>query len=444
MRALSLTLVLFAASALAAQQAPPVHLINAPNASTKPSFGTVAAVRQLPNGRLLVNDVQRRQLVMLDQTLTTPTIIADSVTGGVNSYGPSAGGLIAYYADSSLFIDPRDLSMFVIGPAGNIVRVGAVPRSQDAGMLGNNIVGAPAVDSKGRIVYRSGIGMRMTTAPGKGGPGGGIIAPEFADTVPIVRVDLATRKLDTAAFFKIEKRKMNITQTEGRISMTTEINPMPLLDDFAVVSDGSIAIVRGQDYHVDWVNADGSITTSAKLPYDWQRLSDDDKVAVIDSARTAMERARSAAANAPPGSASPLNAAMATGMVVMNMSVGGEGGTRVASKAGAEGAAGASPLTFITPSELPDYRPVFTAGAAKADIDGNLWIRTTATRTGAIAGPIYDVVNRKGELIDRVQVPAGRVIVGFGKGGVVYMMARDDRGTWLERTTRGGTATATP
>ena len=86
---------------------------------------------------------------------------------------------------------------------------------------------------------------------------------------------------------------------------------------------------------------------------------------------------------------------------------------------------------------MPDYRPAFTTGAAKADADGNVWIRTSAVRTGSVGGgPIYDIVNRKGEVIDRVQVPAGRQIVGFGKGGVVYMQARDDKAAWIERTHR--------
>jgi hypothetical protein len=118
---------------------------------------------------------------------------------------------------------------------------------------------------------------------------------------------------------------------------------------------------------------------------------------------------------------------------------GGDGGgaVRKSVEGGAAGrAAGMPPLTFVNPSELPDYRPVVTAGSAKADLDGNVWIRTSATRAGAIAGPIYDVVNRKGELVDRVQIPSGRLIVGFGKGGVVYMMARDDKAAWLERTKR--------
>jgi hypothetical protein len=58
-------------------------------------------------------------------------------------------------------------------------------------------------------------------------------------------------------------------------------------------------------------------------------------------------------------------------------------------------------------------------------------------RAGSVGGgPIYDVINRKGEVIDRLQVPAGRQIVGFGKGGVVYMQARDDKAAWIERTHR--------
>ena len=48
-----------------------------------------------------------------------------------------AGALIGFFGDSSLFIDPRDLSMFVIDPTGAIARVAAVPRSQDAASMGS-------------------------------------------------------------------------------------------------------------------------------------------------------------------------------------------------------------------------------------------------------------------------------------------------------------------
>ena len=54
-------------------------------------------------------------------------------------------------------------------------------------------------------------------------------------------------------------------------------------------------------------------------------------------------------------------------------------------------------------------------------MDGNVWFRTTNTFGG---GSEYDIVNAKGVLTDRVIVPPGRVIAGFGKG-VVYMGVRE-------------------
>jgi hypothetical protein len=47
--------------------------------------------------------------------------------------------------------------------------------------------------------------------------------------------------------------------------------------------------------------------------------------------------------------------------------------------------------------------------------------------------PIYDIVNAKGELVDRVQLPPFRAIAGFGRG-VVYLGVTDPAGAvHLER-----------
>ena len=85
---------------------------------------------------------------------------------------------------------------------------------------------------------------------------------------------------------------------------------------------------------------------------------------------------------------------------------------------------------MISPSELPDYKPAFAPGSTRVDVDGNLWIRTSQN---VDARPVYDVVNRKGELIDRVQLPANRVLAGFGEGGVVYLAVRDGATAHLEK-----------
>ena len=430
-------------AALVAQQAPAVRLIAAPDASTKPVLSMAAAVRQLPNGGLLVNDILKRQLVLFDPTLANATIVADSVSGGASSYGTRPGGIIPYLGDSTLFIDPAGLSMFVIGPTGAIARVASVPRSQDAGTLGSNMGGLPGLDAKGRIVYAAGGGpMRITSMqrPTNGAAQTGLpfSMPDPPDSGALVRIDPSSRKLDTATFIKIPKIKMNMNQSEKGMTVTREINPLPLVDDWAVLSDGSVAVVRGRDYHIDWINADGSMTSAAKLPFDWQRLTDEDKAAVIDSAKAALDAAAASMASQA-GLATKAGAMGADGggrgMVVMNFSTSGGDGTR--STTSTSGAGGGLQMTFSSINELPDYRPPFAqAGSVKADADDNIWIRTTAKRTGAIGGAIYDVVNRKGEIVDRVQVPAGRTIVGFGKGGVVYMMARDDKGAWVERTKR--------
>ena len=398
----------------------------------------VAAVRQLAGGRLLVNDINNRQLTILDPGLANAFVLADSASGQLNSYGTRAGGLIRYVGDSTLFVDPAGLSMFVIDPNGKIARVASVPRSQDAPSLGNNLLGTPGVDAAGRLVYRSG-GLRITQQGGKGGGGGGFMMPDFPDSTALVRVDLATRKVDTAAYYKIPKTKMNIVQTDKGTTMTSELNPMPIVDDWAVLSNGSVAIVRGQDYHVDILKADGTLASATKVPFDWQRLSDEEKVAVIDSAKAALDRARAAG----PGDGNAVIAGGARGggpgtapggMVVMSFQTTGPDGGGAGNKIAGMG--GGMQPSFISASELPDYRPAFGQGAARADEDGNVWVRTSATRAGAIGGLIYDVINGQGALADRVQIPAGRTIVGFGKGGVVYMVARDKTGSWIERTHR--------
>jgi hypothetical protein len=66
--------------------------------------------------------------------------------------------------------------------------------------------------------------------------------------------------------------------------------------------------------------------------------------------------------------------------------------------------------------------PPFVGTSARPDADGNLWIRTTTP--GAESGNVvYDVISSDGKLVDRVDVPKGMSIVGFGKG-VVYLSER--------------------
>ena len=81
---------------------------------------------------------------------------------------------------------------------------------------------------------------------------------------------------------------------------------------------------------------------------------------------------------------------------------------------------------MVDADKLPDYRPAITAGSARGDLEGHLWVRTTSPVGNA--GQIYFVINTKGEVIDRVQLPEGRQLAGFGKNGDVYLSLRDAEG----------------
>ena len=100
----------------------------------------------------------------------------------------------------------------------------------------------------------------------------------------------------------------------------------------------------------------------------------------------------------------------------------------------ANAAAHAAPV--VLPNEIPDYLPAVerVIGSFRADADNRVWIRpkppSGAPRGG---GTIYDVVDRTGALIDRVQLPVGRTLVGFGPGGVVFVTVRDGSAVKLEK-----------
>lgn len=426
----------FAAAVAAAplcigQSLPPIRQLGPVTAVSHDSLGAVSGIRALPNGRLLVNDIVGRRVLMLDSTLSLVMVVADTTSATASAYGTRAGGLIAFHGDSTLFVDPASLSMLLIDANGKIARVMSAPRAQDIGFLIGGPFGAPGFDPSGKLVYRAPPNFQALAArPAANGLPPVPVPPESA---AVVRFDLASRKLDTAAFFKTPKIVMNMTRTpDGGVRMISSINPLPQGDDWVLLPDGTIAIVRTRDYHVDWLTGDGKLASSPKIPFSWERLTDSAKVAFIDSSRVAIEKLR------------------ASGQFGFGGGAGGGGGVQIAfSNPGGGpggpggGAAGRAtvttgpgtagqlpPLQMIPATDLPDYKPAFLPGSTRVDTDGNLWIRTTQN---VDARPVYYVISRKGELVDRVQVPANRVLVGFGPGGIVYLAVRDGAVARLER-----------
>jgi hypothetical protein len=421
----ALTLVFGAAAATASAQStlPVVRQLGASSAVTTDSIASVAAVRELSDGTVLVHDPTRARVLLLDRDMKLVRVVVDSTSGTGHAYGAKPGGLIPFRGDSTLFVDPATFTMHVIGPGGTIARTMAAPRASDLPSLAGGLVGNAGFDAQGRLVYRA-PPVSAIIRPAE--PGKPISIPAPKDSLALVHVSLATRKMDTIGFYRISKSKFQVdTEANGSVKgVTTIVHPLPTVDDWAILSDGTVALVRGQDFHVDFIMASGAVRKGARIPHDWQRLSDDDKVRISDSSRAAFQVLRTAklepsAGAGPPAGGSPPPGAVASGRA-------STGTTSPATKSHTADVI-MTPITWPSAADMPDFIPAFPPGAARADLHGRLWIRTRSTG-GATTGPVYDVIDGAGALVQRVQIPAGSTIAGFGHDGAVFLGVRDAEG----------------
>ena len=483
---------------------PPVRRIESAQSITTETLGAISSIRHLPDGRVLLNDGSRRRLLMLDSSLKLISVVLDSLTEVENAYGTRAGTLLKYLGDSTLFVDPASLAMLILDGNGKIARVRAVPRAQDVGAITNTSfsTGVPGFDKLGRFVYRI---SAQTAPPAVAPPPGMPYIPSPPDSAFVVGLHLDTRKIDTLGVVRTPKQVFSMRmEPEGGYSVNVVPNPLPLLDEWALLADGSIAFVRGQDYRVDFRAPDGTMTSSEKLPFPWVRMTDSVKTRFADSAKVVqVQRAQndfttqmiacSNLLNKPypakfkvpdgyvPPAGLPKDWILPTGVRFpanyvpacppgVSPNSGAPGGPVPTPFTGGATPVGATPAgampapttpaatvnctqtyftdmygsgytppaptyrapTLVRATDLPDYKPPISTTSTRADADGNLWIRTIPMRPTP-GGPIYDVVDGNGVMFDRIQLPQGFSLVGFGPGRIVYLSNRDATGLHLSR-----------
>jgi hypothetical protein len=421
-------MVAAAAAPLTAQPLPSVRpLGQITKVSAAGVLGSVSMVRPLSNGAVIVHDIARRQLVLLDANLSKQKTIADTSMATGKSYGSAIAGLIAFSGDSSLFVDPSTLSMLVIDGKGDIARVMAAPRPKDVNSMVGGPFGTPGLDPRGRVVCRN-LVARKALVMNYAARARSVLKQQTEDSALIYRIALATRALDTVAWVKVPVASGSMSERpNGGLRVVERTNPLPVVDDWALMPDGRVAVVRGADFHIDWIDMDGRLSSSPKIAHPWERLTDDGKEQLLDSLNADRERRREALKKAGGNNrgTSPTNVGgtpnsapfmIVTGQLVGDVSREPRPPTEYVSE-------------YVPAPHLPDYRPAFRIGATRADLDGNLWVRTTTPSDG---GAIYAVINDQGQLVDRVMLPYGRVISGFGTG-VVYLGVLDEKGARLER-----------
>lgn len=398
------------AAVVGAQAAPkiPIRTLAPSSAVSKDSVGPVVALRELSNGTVMVNDLASRRVLLFDAKLASARSVIDTIGGeGPNAAAKVQGWantLIPYIADSTLYVDVATQSLMVLAPNGKLARMMSIPTPGDFVTLGaGGEAGHPGFDPQGRLVYH-GRAVRPRPVPDAERPWLPPIPPVL-DSAPIVRADLDTRKIDTLSKLKLNVAtpfKAREIDNEGNVIMRMYVNPLGVDDQWAFLSDGTVAVLSVHDYHINWVDPDGTKRSTPKMPFDWKRLGDAERQRIIDSLKPRLDQVN----NGP----------------VRTMNT--PSGPRSARQQ----------FEFLPPDKFGDYEQPIQTGAMKADLDAHVWI-VPRTSLSAKDGLLYDVINRKGEIVERVQFPKGYVLSGFGKGGTVYVTHLEGSKGTLERTT---------
>jgi hypothetical protein len=163
-------------------------------------------------------------------------------------------------------------------------------------------------------------------------------------------------------------------------------NPFSPQDQWAVAPDGRVAIVYANDYHIEWIDANGRKTASPPIRFERLKVTEAHKQAWRDARRST------------------------TGLMVRV-----ENGKQTAQSV---------PMTNAPePTDWPEYLPPFLAGALSFSPDGMLWVRRTGP---AQQGAAFDLVDRAGRVTQQVVLPKRSNLLGFGSNGAVYVVRLDE------------------
>jgi hypothetical protein len=386
----------------------PERTFGAPTAIASEPFWNIASVRELSDGRVLVaqrgpmngmarammssalNALNTRcgrsgrgaaaldsafspeaptaRIVLFDAKLTHSTLIGHAGTG-VNDYNqPQA--LYATLGDSTIVLDEGRSDFLIIDPAGKVVGSRPVPGGSSALAA----LGGFAVDHSGRLLYqpREQV-MRQTAAGMEGGT---------PDSLPIVAFDPKTGGTMPVAHVRVMGTSSLMEMTPGKMTSRVKMVPFPVIDDWVMMPDGTLAIIRGTDLHIDWIAPDGKIRSTPPIPYARHAVTDSDKVAFLRQSHMADS-------------------------IVKNMAV-------------------SSMMTIVRvdPDSFPRFKPPFATRGALAASDGTIWLPARIISPAAPSG--YYVIGPDGKIRELVHLPAGQRLVGFGKG-VIYVAYNDSR-----------------
>jgi hypothetical protein len=345
-----------------------------PSAVFAEDFGTIQTVREVAGG-VLVADPLGGALYLVDMDAGTRTVIGTEGQGPGEYLQPDAVWPLP--GDSTLLVDLGNGRMITLGP--DLEFGPTSPLSAGSPRSGGMVVAIPqAVDGNGNVYARS-----------MGGMGA-----QLPDSGSVLRIERGALTFESVATFKLEDRTRTTSGSADNQNVSIQSVPLSPEDSWGVASDGSVVVARSDDYHIEWLSPDGTVTGGTAVPFD--------PIAIGSAEKEEWSRARGQS-----GGGIGIRIEMNDGAMQTSFARGGMGDGEDEN---------------LDQYDWPETKPPFYAGRLVVDSQDRVWVRR---HVEAGENTTYDVFNRSAELVATYALPNNKLIVGFGTASV-YVVAFDE------------------
>jgi hypothetical protein len=359
-----------------------------PSREIEDPFSLVAAAIELRPGVVLAVDGTELELMLVDFAKGSKTAVGRQGSGPGEYRAPA--GLFRLHGDTIWVLDATQQRLVAFNPdltAGTTIPLLTFDQSTMTALT------APFLgDRKGQL-YAS----AMTIQAGRSG---GNMQMSIPDSVGVVRVDPRNKSVRTelARVRFPTSGKPEMKQNGTSIKMSMAYPGLVASDPWTVFPDGRIAIVRGANYTVEFIGADGKKSAPTRIAYEPIKVTEADQKAEMDEARKQMK-----------DQAKTVQKMMPAGISME--------------------------FELLAPADWPANYPAVSPLGALAAPDGRLWVRRSIPfRSGHEE---WDVIDQAGKLVARWKLPAKTTIVAIGQGVVYTVRTDEDDLRYLQRVEIG-------